>query len=1008
MAGNKPTIVVELTSEEERLLNGFRKAQAADEELRAGLKKTGEEVDETGKSMVDAMVGAAKATTINTDKIMRQLKSTGEGGRKLFKGLEQHMSEFSLNGRQSVDQVLGKLEKVDATLAGQARRMLAEWEKTDNAAKFEKTRAQLEALGGDFGLLGAEIKKATKIPEDRIAAAKELVNELNRIDPGKAQVIARAMEQSKKAIEKSRLDQFVQQLAGGSKEAKELANALGIDMKEAALEAEGGIEGISWKILSLRPDLKKTVDKWKSDMAEAARFGEGKYKKALDALRAGGTVSKQVAEKIKANLVAAGHVVERTFEDMVKPLEQIDPKLAKEAKMWQKHLSDNEKRSKGTFSRISQHAITQIGTIAGAYFGIQEAVQFVSESIREQQEILKGFAEKQGTLAGAQQEAGKNLAAFDRGTQQDLLLKLVPQTMKGATFSDAGALTKAIGDMASAGATPKMIKDFLPVAASLTRFTPDFIDKTGTAMVDSAAATGTMDPRVLISDLMLTGSQSRVVDPAKLLRNVSPVQVSAANSVPKHLRAEAARQGSAMFAAFTKAGADATGDASQTASIQYMARIRSFFQGLGKDASEAETELKELRKSDPVSASMRQRMKMLGENEASKNRVDFQISDNETRQGEIQGLLDGTSIGKDTRRNLVIEKRKLKAARSKLSPLEFSDRDAASLADMRSQYGEKDRAYQKRVAELEGTIAAADIKGFRGKAPVLPFDQIRAIQQNAQLGAAFGSITFGEQRFRSAGEQMASGGDAFQNMMSAYQLNRTKGGRPDLANAFMRTDDFLTPQMEQRFLNEKTKAANARREYFDIGGAEQGSVRAETAEILKKTRSQGVLANVSQRFGEVGVSTGLTLGGSSTAEEIVSSITRFVQRRHEMAFDGVSNDEEKTVQQLDDAIEAYLARLSSTEIRKSHPVVLGNLAARTAITAKIASGTSVHGTDVGEYTANSDTFQQIALVLAEQVQIQRQMLAEARKTSGNTKQNGRTPTDAMRGAAGNADRRRGQ
>ena len=84
-----------------------------------------------------------------------------------------------------------------------------------------------------------------------------------KIDPDKAQQIAKALDNASEAINQSRLNDFVSQLAAGSKEAQALAKALGDDTKRAALEAEGGIDGLADKIVALRPELKSTVDQWR-------------------------------------------------------------------------------------------------------------------------------------------------------------------------------------------------------------------------------------------------------------------------------------------------------------------------------------------------------------------------------------------------------------------------------------------------------------------------------------------------------------------------------------------------------------------------------------------------------------------------------------------------------------------------------------------------------------------------------------------------------------------------
>lgn len=1000
---SRAKLVVELTSDEKRLLDGFRKSQAADDDFRAGLKKTGVELDATGKAMVDAMLGAAKSSEVAADKIVKQLRGAGSEGKKLF-------AELSKNSQQSIEDILKNLEKVDDKMAEQARNILGEWAKADNAKKFEKTRAQLESLGGDFKVLGAEIKKATEIPEDRVAAARKLVDELRAIDPVKAQAIAKAMDEARRNVEKTRLDHFVAQLAGGTKEARELAKLLGQDMREASLSAESGIEGISQKIIALRPDLKSTVDKWKADMAEAAKFGEGKYEKALDALRAGDPISKQVAERIKQHLLEAGKIVERGFNDMIGPLEKIDPKLAAEAKKWQKELEENEKKSKGTFGAISKYAITEIASIAAAYIGIQEAVQFVTETIQEQQSVLQKASDSQKTLAAAQKDAQKNLSAFDDTQKRDLLLNLVPSTAKGAVFSDLNQLTKAVGDTASAGATADQIKAILPIAAGLNRETPEFVDETATAIADSIRATGVQDAKLNVAQQLLVGSTSRVVDPAKLLRNLAPVQVAAAEAVPEQYRAEAASQASAAFAAFTKAGADAQGDASQTAVIQYMARLRGFFNSLGEDAAEAKAELEKLK--DPLTASDRLRLDTLSANEANAARTNAKIDQITSKRAEIQGRLDAGDLDPETRRRLGIQRRILGEQLSGLKRVEFGETEKAQLEDLRTRIGAKEQAFQEKKAMLEGKIAAANIKGFEGKSPILLFDQLRAIQENPQLAAAFGKISFGEQRFRSAGEQFGRGGTAYQDALQTLKLIRQKGSNTSIVDDLLRQERFLTPQQETAFLREKSAVGETIRANFDTYGASLGQARTDLARTLKENRSDGFFSSMVESFDELGVGTGVSVPGRTPIEEAVSGIGKLARRRTALRKGGLTELEKPRLENINSEIDTFLRRVSSSTSLQESPETLRRLQEQTSgIGSAIRSGDGLPGLSGGQYATvrhNEDIFLKLEDAINDLVLLQKLQLEASKETASNTKPNRRRPADAQRDAARAADRRRNQ
>ena len=203
-------------------------------------------------------------------------------------------------------------------------------------------------------------------------------------------------------------------------------------------------------------------------MAEAAKFGEGQYEKALNALRAGDPISKKVADKIKQHLVESGKIVEKTFEDMIAPLEQIDPETAEQARKMRENLQTMEDDGKGAFARFKQSAIAQITGIVGAYVGLQEAIQFTSKLIQDQQNLLKDSADKIKEFAIAKEEAFKNLSALPEPVRVDLMNRFIKEVIDKSDVSDPGAIATAIGDAISAGANVPQAK-----SAASDRFDPE-------------------------------------------------------------------------------------------------------------------------------------------------------------------------------------------------------------------------------------------------------------------------------------------------------------------------------------------------------------------------------------------------------------------------------------------------------------------------------------------------------------------------------------------------------
>jgi molybdopterin converting factor small subunit len=1059
-------VVVELTPDEEKVLNAFRRVQAADENTRAGLKLTGEAGEAAAKALTDGFIKGGKESGKSITRLVAEMKRSGDVGKSVGTSIDKHLSEIGVGGKRSIDQIIESMERLQPEVAERARQMVAEFEAADRVKKFEATRRELEGLGGYFETLAGEIKQATSEPlESATKRAQEMVAELREIDPDKAEAIATAMERAKvatreaefdrlitemragtaeadalakaldgevkqaafeasggfaamvteakklrpemsgfidkfvtdweaaekrtqlttlrtelsalggdfavlgteidkafaipleqaskrareivqeistldpdraeqlasaldragEAIDSSKVDELVQTLANGTDEAKQLANILGDGMRSSSLEAAGGVDAVADKIIALRPEMSAFVEQWRADMAEAAQYGEGQYEKVLNALRAGDPVSKKVADRIRENLVAAGKVGERSFEDMIKPLENIDPAMAEEARKMKAHFDDMESKGKGAFSGISNFAKSELTQIVVAYVGVQEAIQFVTDTIREQQEVLKDASDAHRSLAVAQQEAYKNLASFDDKTQDTLIQKFAIEVADEAKIPQIEAIVDAIGATASAGANFEQLQEAVRAAALLNRLTPESIETTAGSLFDFARATGNNDAEENASQMFLLASQSRITDPAKVFKNAAPVLVAGSNMAPEGRRQEVASSAAAIFSALTKAGADTQGDSASTAAIQFMNRLDEFFESLGQDATEAKKKLAELKKEDPLSAAQRLDMERLSTNEANANRTNAQIK-------HLQGIIDREQRFQDERpegttkeelRESGIRERKAREALTKVSKSEFDETDAARLEDLRAKLGEADRKYQAEMAKLQAKIAAANVKGFKGKLPETIDDQLRTLQSNPEIMESFLADKFGEQRFRPGFDQLVRGGQAYQDFLGTQQVLQQNLGRTDLFDRSVEQSRSRTPAMLLDFNAAVADTGKAIRDVTAVTSASLSEVRRITAEALRESRAGGA-AGFGQAIGETGIGFGLTLSGGDFASEAISAIQKLSNRREYFAADGIDNAAEaEKVDRIDSAIESLvgmfndlsLPRLSAADLR---------------------------------------------------------------------------------------------
>lgn len=525
-----------------------------------------------------------------------------------------------------------------------------------------------------------------------------------------------------------------------------------------------------------------------------------------------------------------------------------------------KSLTKLEAKSKTAFANISKSAAKQLAGIGVAYFGIEQGISVVTDALREQQEVLKRSADAHRTLASAQQEAFKNLSTLPSDARTNLLESFVPGLAREAAFPDLVNLTKAVGDAQSAGAESiEQLKNAVRAAAKLTVNTTEFVDETAAALVDAARATGNVDARQNASQIFLVGAQSRIVDPAKLFRNVSPVQIAASIAAGDQRRAEGAQEGGALFAALTRVGADPQGDASQTAAVQFIQRVDEFFEGIEKDSSIARKGFKAFQ-SDPLSEPQRARFEQL----------------------------------------------------SKASDL--SAEDSAELKSMTQTIADSNERLKEQAKNLEALLQ---------KIPETPAEQLEAFKRVPQLGELFLSDKFGEQRFRPGFAQLVRGGAAFEDFQKTLGLLRAQSGSTALFEEKVTEFRGSTAAQEQARLQREQEANARVRESFDTFGASVGSTREFIRDTLARNRSSSGANFLKEALSDaLRFPTFGGIKGREGIEELTRGIVLFKRRINSIRDDGLTASEVPRVRELQGAIEAALSRIRSRATLSEEPEVL--------------------------------------------------------------------------------------
>lgn len=973
-------------------------------------------VAEKARQVVDelSLIDPSKAQAI-ADAIERVEKSTresdlkdlvtllGQGSqqaRELSQVIGTSLKDAAFEARGGIEAIANEIIALRPEMASLVDKWRTDWAAADQQNKFNGTKKDLADLGGQWAKLATEIDLALSTPMQGAAArAREIVAELSSIDPSKAQAIADAMDRVEKSTQESNLRDMVAMLGQGSQQARELSQLLGAGIQSAALEAEGGIEGITNRILAMRPELATTVEQWRANMAEAARFSEGQFEQVLNTLRRADPVSRQVADAIRAHLVEAGQIVERSFEDMIRPLEQIDPAVAEHARRMRQQFEDAGNEGENAFTRLGGTAKTELAGVIASYVGVQEAIQFVTDKIREQQEVLREAAGAHKTLAVAQQEAAKSLSTLPDEQKNFILTQAVQSISKQSNFADLSAITSAFGEAASAGATYEQMLNIIPAAAAISGNTPDQLPTLSSSILDSMKATGIQDAKQNMSLALIAGAESRVADPLKTVRNMAPVQVAGSNQAGT----AGALEGMALFAALSNAGADWQGDSTQTASIQFIGKMDSFFKGLEAEREKAQKKLDDHKKVDPLTETSRLRYEKLQSDKKNKAATDASVLKTEAEIDTIDQQLQVARLPTGARKSLEVKKRELKEKLTELKKSQFGEKEDAELADIESRVKAKNEAYEKKRSELQAEVDKTKIKGLQGPIPKLPSQQLAILQQDETLKKQFLEDPFGEQRFRPGFEQLLNRGKAFEDFQKTLSIVKRNQGSTELYDKQVEFDKSGTPQMAEAYNQRGAEAAKNRRNAFDSMGANAGSIRDELAAALRASRPEGA-AGIAYAADDALKGTFL-LGGMSGAEENYSAINILTRRMKQIESGGITAREQPGYEQVKSTIDVAMNRLASPLMMQESPDVIRGLAGQAS--QKVADIQAGKGTESEQ--RNIDVFLRLEKILAEQVRLQQEMLKQSQTTAQNTKPQPPRNGDAQAAAANQAlNKGRGQ
>ncbi|EMI40539.1 hypothetical protein [Rhodopirellula sp. SWK7] len=432
-------IVVSLTSDEERLLRGFRKVESEEKRMADGMGTVGKAGQRAGKDIADAMIKAGQDGSVSMQKLHREMRKHGSVGREVANGIEQDWRKQGKVGRESLEQLISKMRDVDAASAAVADDILKNLKRADSDQHFVNATRSLESLGPAGRKAAQEISQSMREADSRSEFAQTL-RELRMLGPaGKEQArqLSAALKKADSQVEFDKALDELQQIGG---EAAEVATGIQRDMKQAAIESAGDMNAILERIVALRPEAAQSAERIKREIAEAANSSAQKLEGPLSKLRAMGPVGQAVANRLKAELQGAGKDGAQSIDQVIDEIRKIDPEAGEAAEKLYRHIDKQSRRSGESFAMFGRNAVLQIGSIVTAYASVERAVDLIREASQKVLdtnkqifEQLKGQGDGKAKLLQISTDANdfKSLTgkadqlAIDYGINRDVARNLV-------------------------------------------------------------------------------------------------------------------------------------------------------------------------------------------------------------------------------------------------------------------------------------------------------------------------------------------------------------------------------------------------------------------------------------------------------------------------------------------------------------------------------------------------------------------------------------------------------
>ncbi len=643
-------------------------------------------------------------------------------------------------------------------------------------------------------------------------------------------------------------------------------------------------------------------------------------------LRKLGPDGEAAAAAVKKHLATVGGAGTKSINEILASMEKLDPASAEIAKGVAEGFksaatatgtgfTDAAEDTKTAWDKVHEHLglqFTGLGVLAG---GLATSVTLVSQELERQQRLIQEGREAHLDVAGAQQEAFKNLAGFRKDEQLILLEEVVSEIQKETGFQSRKDLTLAVGAAGSADAKFEEIPKAVRAAARVTALKPDEVDEFTMAAVNIGKVTG-LGPEEAINLLLTAGGKALVKDPGDVAKSLPTSMLNTVNNAAPNVdRKEEAISAAALYGLSTDAGGDTTGQSSQTNVATVTQYLDELWQvgnkALNKELETTEGKLKaqeeKVKSMQAAFAANADAERQLLEKEEQLRKIKTDAASGaaeaslQRERDELQELMQRqakTPAAAKAKSNAIAEQQ------SKIARLEQSQAAKVNvlgseqeLRELRDQLAEQKKTVRIEEAQKELEALKQQKEALDKRKAAIPADpgdllgRLKAVQSNEELKAQYLSLEGGvpgEKAFKSTNRDLADADSkAYQTLLEKRAGISGGRGAYDLA-----VEQVTTGTLSTRIANADART-KANTEIAELGRPDLsllGQVRETTEKAMSENQTwfdavgESFFNNfITQKIGIAPTITSGRLLGTTAAEEGVSAIREMGTLRDNLA-----------------------------------------------------------------------------------------------------------------------------